>query len=83
MKTITVKVPEELDQRLTSAAEKTGVSKSILIRAAIEYVLSMPDNITPNPSLDLAKDLSGSIDGPADLSWGKKHLEGYGKRNRT
>ena len=79
MKTVTVKVPEELDQRLTSISEKTGESKSNLIRAAIEYVLSMRDNITPNSCLDIAKDLSGSIDGPADLSCSKKHLEGYGK----
>ncbi|MBR9984425.1 MAG: CopG family transcriptional regulator [Desulfosarcina sp.] len=78
MKTVTVKVPEDLDQRLTNVAEKTGESKSNLIRAAIEYVLSMRDNITPNSCLDLAKDLSGSIDGPTDLSFSKKHLEGYG-----
>lgn len=79
MKTVTVKIPEELDQRLSRVAEKTGKSKSNLIRAAIEYVLSMRDDITPNSCLDLAKDLSGSIEGPVDLSCGKKHLEGYGK----
>lgn len=79
MKTITVKVPEELDQRLESVAEKTVESKSNLIRAVIEYILSMRDNSTPISCLDLAKDLSGSIDGPADLSCSKKHLEGYGK----
>jgi predicted DNA-binding protein len=79
MKTVTVKVPEELDRRLTSVTEKTGESKSNLIRAAIEYMLSMCEIITPNSCLDLVKDLSGSIDGPADLSCGKKHLEGYGK----
>ena len=59
MKTVSVKVPEELDQKLTAFAEKTGESKSSLIRAAIEYVLSSRDKIVPNSCLDLAKDLRG------------------------
>jgi len=79
MKTITVKVPEKLDQKLIAFAEKTGESKSNLIRTAIEYILSARDNITPNSCLDLAKDLSGLVDGPADLSYGKKHMKGYGQ----
>ena len=79
MKTVTVKVSDELVQKLTAFAEKTGESKSNLIRAAIEYILSMRDNVAPNSCLDLAKDLSGSVDGPAALSYSKKHLEGYGQ----
>jgi Arc/MetJ-type ribon-helix-helix transcriptional regulator len=79
MKAITIKLPEELDQQLTAVAEKTGESKSNLIRSAIEYLLSSRDKIAPNSCLDLAKDLSGSIDGPADLSSSKKHLKGYGQ----
>jgi hypothetical protein len=79
MKTVTVKVPEELDQKLTAFAQKTGDSKSNLIRTAIEYILSSRDSIPPNSCLDLAKDLSGSVEGPADLSFSRKHLKGYGQ----
>jgi metal-responsive CopG/Arc/MetJ family transcriptional regulator len=79
MKTVTVKVSKELDQKLTSFAEKTGESKSNLIREALEYILASRDQVTPNSCLDMAKDLSGSIDGPADLSHSKKHFKGYGQ----
>ena len=57
MITITVRVPDDLHQRLTAVAEKTGESKSNLFRAAIEYILSSRESITPNSCLDLAKDL--------------------------
>lgn len=79
MKTVTVKVPEDLDQKLTAFAEKSGESKSDLIRTALDYILSSRDTITPNSCMDLAKDLCGSVDGPSDLSHCKKHLNGYGK----
>jgi hypothetical protein len=79
MKTVTVKISEELDQKLTAIAEKSGESKSDLIRTALDYILSSRDTITPNSCLDLAMDLCGSIEGPTDLSYNKKHLEGYGQ----
>ena len=79
MKTLTVKVPEELDVKLAAVAAKRGESKSVLVRAAIESMLSKNEGIAPNSCLDLAKDLLGSVEGPPDLSHNKKHLKGYGK----
>jgi Arc/MetJ-type ribon-helix-helix transcriptional regulator len=79
MKTLTVKVPEKLDLKLTAVAAKRGESKSDLIRAAIESILKINEAIAPNSCLDMAKDLVGSVDGPSDLSYNKKHLKGYGK----
>jgi Arc/MetJ-type ribon-helix-helix transcriptional regulator len=79
MKTISVKVPEELDLKLTAVAARKRESKSALIRAALDQIVESSDTITPNSCLDLAKDLIGSVEGPSDLSHNKKHLKGYGR----
>ena len=79
MKTLTVKVPEELDLKLAAVAKKIGESKSNLIRTAIEHIVTSSSAITANSCLDLAKDLVGSVEGPTDLSHNKKHLAGYGQ----
>ena len=79
MKTLTVKVPEKLDLKLAAVAAKRGESKSNLIRTAIESILNANEAIALNSCLDMAKDLVGSVEGPSDLSYHKKHLKGYGK----
>jgi hypothetical protein len=79
MKVLTVKVPEELDLKLTAVAARRRESKSALIRAALDHIVKSSEAITPNSCLDLAKDLIGSVEGPADLSYNKKHLKGYGR----
>ena len=79
MKTLTVKVPEDLALKLAAAAAKRGESKSDLIRTALESIVNTNEAIIPNSCLDLAKDIVGSVEGPSDLSCNKKHLKGYGK----
>jgi predicted DNA-binding protein len=79
MKTLTVKVPEELDLKLTAVANKLGESKSSIVRNAIEHAVTSSQPISDNSCLDLAKDLVGSVEGPTDLSHNKKHLAGYGQ----
>jgi hypothetical protein len=79
MKTLTVKVPEDLDLKLAAAAAKRGESKSDLIRTALESIVTANEAIIPNSCLDLAKDIVGSVEGPSDLSHNKKHLKGYGQ----
>ncbi|CAB1062394.1 hypothetical protein D1BOALGB6SA_7171 [Olavius sp. associated proteobacterium Delta 1] len=79
MKTISVKVPEGLDIKLTAVAAKRRESKSALIRAALDKIVESSDTVTPYSCFDLAKDLIGSVEGPSDLSYNKKHLKGYGR----
>jgi Arc/MetJ-type ribon-helix-helix transcriptional regulator len=79
MKTLTVKVPEDLDLKLTAVAAKRRESKSALIRAALDHIVKSSEANTPNSCLDLAKDLIGSVEGPSDLSYNSKHLRGYGR----
>ena len=77
MKTLTVKVPEELDLKLAAVAAKRGESKSHLIRTAINSILNASETVNHNSCLDMAKDLVGSVEGPSDLSCNKKHLKNY------
>lgn len=79
MKTLTVKIPEELEAKLVRLVAQRGVSKSALIRAALEELTTSAEAVQPHSCLDLARDLLGQADGPADLSYSKKHLKGYGQ----
>lgn len=77
-RTITLKLPARLASRLDSAARKRSTTRSAVIRAALEGHLDGKEG--PRSCLDLARDLAGSIDGgPADLSYNRKHLEGFGR----
>lgn len=77
MKTLTVKVPDKLHAKLEAVAAQRRESKSAVVRAAIAGVLEA--TTTSYSCLDLARDLRGCAEGPADLSYDKKHLRGYGR----
>ena len=79
MKTLTVKLPEELDAKLSTAAEQRGESKSSVVREAIASYVGSEGSSSDVSCHDLAKDLAGSFDGPRDLSRNKKYLKGYGR----
>lgn len=75
---MTVKLPDALAARLRAAVHRRGRTQSELVREALELHL---DGHTPLPGscLDLARDLAGSVSGPADLSSNRRHLRGYGR----
>lgn len=78
MRTISLKLPEEIDNRLQARARELGKTKSALAREAL---LNFLDG---NPKsgvscLDLVLDLVGAARGPGDLASNKKHMRGYGR----
>jgi predicted DNA-binding protein len=76
--TISLRIPEALDRRLRRIAEKRGVSRSEVIREAVErFARAAPD--AADSCLAAATDLVGCVQGPADLSCNKRRLEGFGK----
>lgn len=79
MKTLSVKVSDGLDARLTAAARRRKTSKSALARRAIESVLREPSTPKPGSALDLIHDLVGCVSGPPDLSVNKAHLKTFGR----
>lgn len=79
MKTISLKLSDSLEQRVASEARKRGVSKSQLVRDALESYLQNGGAVEGPSCLDLSRDLAGSVEGPPDLSTNPKYLEGFGR----
>lgn len=81
MKTITIKVPDDLAVRIENQAGKLGISKSAFIRESIEREFKNGKYVEEEPSFyDLVKDDLGCADcGLTDLSTNPKYMEGFGK----
>ena len=79
MKTLSIKISEDLELRLAAAARSKKSSKSSLLRQAVESYLSQPPGARLGSCRDLAKDLAGCVAGPGDLSHNKARLKGYGR----
>jgi hypothetical protein len=79
MKILTIKLSEPLHAKLISAARERGESRSALVREAIDAFIEGDDQPPHGSCLELAKDLVGSVKGPVDLSFNKKHMRGYGQ----
>ena len=81
MKTISVTLSKMLDAKLTSAAKQQGTTKSAIVRAALTHYLARNAEPPPASFAALAKDFIGCVSGgPPDLSYNKKHLEGFGRK---
>ncbi len=79
MKTLSVKLPDGLDARLTAAARRRKTTKSSLVRKTLQEVLREQGQPKRGSALDLVRDLIGCVAGPADLSVNKAHLKTFGR----
>ena len=79
MKTISVKLQEDVDARLTAVALRRGEPRSAVIREALKTYLDATGDAAAGSCLALVADLSGCVKGPGDLSYNPKHMRGYGK----
>ena len=75
MRTVSFKLPEDLDDALDELARSRGASRSALVREALEALAKGKRRSVAA----LAGSLVGSVDGPADLATNRKHLSGYGR----
>jgi hypothetical protein len=78
MVTITCKIPEKLDSELESLARRRRVSKSAIVRQALERHVRRGPKVPAPRAFDLVKALCGTLHGPRDLSSNPRHLEGLG-----
>lgn len=77
MKTISLKLPDGLLQRLESESKQRRITKSQLVRESLEQAFGASGG--PTSCFDLARDLAGSIKGlPADIATNPKYMEGFG-----
>jgi Arc/MetJ-type ribon-helix-helix transcriptional regulator len=75
MRTVSFKLPEDLDDALNELARSRGASRSALVREALEGLAKgKRRSVTA-----LAGDLVGSVDGPTDLATNPKHKAAYGR----
>lgn len=79
MRTLSVKLPDGLDARLTALAQQRGMSKSAVVREALEALLVCNRGFRKVSALALARDLAGCVAGPGDLSVNKDYLKDYGR----
>lgn len=80
MKTLTVKLPDDLARQLDQAAGRKGCTRSALIRQSlVNYLVENRASGQGPSALDLAGDLVGCVDGPADLSSTPEHPADYGR----
>ncbi len=80
MKAITLKLPDTLDHRLTHfARQQKAVSKSEVVRQAIELYLNASPQSADVSGAVMAKKWIGLVRGPADLSTHPRHLKDFGR----
>jgi Arc/MetJ-type ribon-helix-helix transcriptional regulator len=79
MGTLTVKLSQPLQAKLDALVKKRGLSKSDLVREAIERLVDGAERRPQVSVHDLIKDLIGPGRGPKDLSTNPKHMKGFGK----
>jgi len=75
MRTVSFKLPEELDDALNQLARQRRSSRSALVREALESLAKGKRR----SFTALADDLVGCVEGPSDLATNRKHMTGYGK----
>jgi predicted transcriptional regulator len=74
-----IKLPDGLLRRLDEAARARGTTRSALVRDVLEDLLRAEGASQKASFTAQAADLAGCAEGPADLSYGKRHLRGYGR----
>lgn len=80
MSTITCKIPETLDVELELVAEKLGVSKSEVVRDAIESKIQQQKHQQALSAHDVMNSACGIVkQGPTDRSWNPKRMKGFGR----
>lgn len=83
MRTISIRLDDSLYDRLTQAARRIGITKSTLVRGALDRALAN-DISQPTPSAyDLASALCSSVEGPGESVLERTALLGLWKVRRA
>lgn len=80
MRTISVKLPDELLAQLAKEARARRVTKSSLVRESLVKGLQEQPSTGAGSCYDLARDLAGTVKGlPKDLADNPKYMAGFGQ----
>jgi hypothetical protein len=79
MQTISLRLPDDLLDELTSEAKARRVTKSQVVRDCLEKMLCKQLSAADISSYDLARDLAGAVKGlPKDLAVEPRYMRGFG-----
>jgi predicted transcriptional regulator len=81
MSTLSFKLPESLLLRLEQESRARRLTKSAVVRAALERELEPAKSARATSCYDLARDLAGSVRKklPKDLATNPKHMKSFGR----
>ncbi len=79
MKTLSLRVSDTLDKTLQREAKRRRTSKTALVKKVLEDHFAARNGHKKATVGELAGDLIGCLEGPGDLSYNPKYLEGFGK----
>jgi len=80
MRAISVKLPDDLLEKLMRQAKARGVTKSSLVRESLENNLGTQSRRGNGSRYDSARDLAGIIKKlPEDLAVNPKYMDGFGQ----
>ena len=80
MRTIPLRLPDQLVADLAREAKARHMTKSQLVRESLERALHQRSSAGFVSCYDLARDLAGSVKGlPKDLAMNPKYMEGFGR----
>ena len=80
MRTISLKLPDDLLDQLASEAKVRQVTKSWLVRESLEKALCKQPPAGEVSCYDLARDLAGTVKGlPEDLADNPKYMDDFGQ----
>ncbi len=80
MKTLSLKIPEQLDHRIAHEVARRKIAKSALVREALDYFFDGRKTRKQSSALDLSRDLAGKYrSGLRDLATNPKDMNGFGK----
>ncbi len=80
MKSVSLKLPSALAAKLTATAKRRRTTKSAVVRDALDkYLNGKPPAKATKSVLELAGDLIGRLEGPGDLSYNPKYMQGFGE----
>ena len=76
MRVVSIKLPADLDRELTDLARRRRLTRSAVVREALDSYARKPRRSVTSGAGGLVGSLKG---GPADLSAGGRHMARYGK----
>lgn len=81
MSTLSLKLPESLLLRLEQESRARRLTKSAVVRAALERELKQAKSACATSCYDLARDLAGSVREklPKDLATNPNHMKNFGR----